>query len=129
MTSPGSFSSLQHRTYHQNMGNLQCGSRLARECLSDTDPRYDPDGSSNLVDQSPTYAAYAGFWAPMNYSYITDTNVAGGTKREPEPYNLTSGSGWPYTRDAFTGYRNVTIDGSRFISQVTVLPSRTCRIL
>ncbi|KAL7528881.1 hypothetical protein ACHAWF_002750 [Thalassiosira exigua] len=53
----------------------------------------------------------------MNYTYISDPNVEGGTPREPELYNLTSGAGWPYTRNVFTGYRRVTVEGSRYRTQ------------
>ena len=37
----------------------------------------------------------------------------GGEFREPELYNVTSGSGWPYQRGVFVGSRMTTINGSR----------------
>lgn len=92
------------------------GNGLFRERPSETDVRYDPDSSDNLKYQNPIWASYAGSFSASNFTYIADTNDKGGIFRQPELYNLTSGSGWPYQRDVFIGYRMTTIDGSRFRS-------------
>lgn len=85
---------------------------------SDTDIRYDDQASDNLLDQSPVWSTYNGFWGPHEFTYISDFNSdEGGSFRQPELYNLTSGIGWPYKRDVFQGYRQVIVDGSRFTSR------------
>jgi hypothetical protein len=89
------------------------GNSLWRERPSDTDVRYDPDASDNLVDQAPIWAYYDESYSAVNFTYITDTNDEGGTFRQPDFYNLTSGSGWPYERGVFGGFRMMIIDGSR----------------
>jgi hypothetical protein len=90
------------------------GNSLWKERPSDTDVRYDPDASDNLVDQAPIWAYYDGAYSSVNFTYIADTSDSGGTFRQPELYNLTSGSGWPYERGVFVGARMVTItNGSR----------------
>ena len=87
---------------------------LYTERPSDTDIRYDPHASDNLIDQSPIWGSYQGFWGPINFSYISNTNDEGGTFRQPALYNLTSKVGWPYKRDVFRGFLQVIVDGSRF---------------
>jgi len=92
------------------MGNTNS---LYKESPSSTDVRYDPDASDNLIDQSPIWNDYAPRYSALNYTYIADTNDEGGTFRQPELFNLTSGRGWPYERGVFVGSRMTTIDGSR----------------
>ena len=99
------------------------GNSLYRASPSDTDIRYDPTASDNLIDQSPIWASYANSFGAVNYTYIADTNEDGGTFRQPELYNVTSGSGWPYERGVFVGFRMIGIDGSRLRDvQVYVYP-------
>jgi hypothetical protein len=93
------------------------GNGLWRERPSDTDVRYNPDASDNLINQSPIWTTYDGYWGPYTFTYITDTNIGGGTFRQPELYNVTSGSGWPYKRDVFSGYSRIIVAGSRLSLQ------------
>lgn len=100
------------------------GNGLWKEQPSDTDIRYDPTASDNLLDQSPIWSSYANSFSSVNFTFIVDTNDAsGGTFRPPELYNLTSGAGWPYERGVFVGFRMVEITESRLRDvQVYVYP-------
>jgi hypothetical protein len=98
------------------MGNLQCGSKLAKSCKGDTDPRYSTTVSDDLESQSATWSSVTGFWGPFSYDYISDV-TQGGFARQPELFNTTSRRGWPYTRDKFTGYNRRITSGSRYTSQ------------
>ena len=90
------------------------GNGLYKPLPSDTDIRYDPTASDNLIDQSPTWSSYANSYSAVNFTYIADTNdITGGTFRQPQLFNLTSGSGWPYERGVFVGFRHIEITGSR----------------
>lgn len=89
------------------------GNSLYKERPSATDVRYDPDASDNLIDQSPLWDDYADSYNAVNFTYIEDTNDEGGTFRPPELFDLASGSGWPYQRGVFVGFRMTAIDGSR----------------
>lgn len=99
------------------MGNLQCGSPLAKPCIGDTDIRYSSDATfDNLEVQSTTWQKYTGEYGPMAFSYFSDLNE-GGTPRPPALYDLTTGFGWPYKRDVFTGFQRVVVRGSRVTTQ------------
>ena len=100
------------------MGNsLGCNSSLTKVCLGVTDLRYDPSVSNLLIDQDSLWTKYTGLWGLSSHTY---TFVADGEPPLPRPptfYDPTKGGGWPYRRDAFTSFRAVSIEGTRFKSQ------------
>lgn len=42
---------------------IACGNWATEPCIGDSDKRYDPDASADLVDLDPLYSRLDGYWA------------------------------------------------------------------
>ena len=90
---------------------LKCGiAGVTEQCMGDTDPRYDPDVSYDLKEQSGYYANAEGLYVSLNYKYLADglpsTTHPLGT--EPGAEALGNFSFFPSIL-----FSNITINGPR----------------
>jgi hypothetical protein len=51
----------------------KCGTALYQDCIGKSDPRYDPDVSTNLADIHPIFAKYDGYWLCIFKDFDGDT--------------------------------------------------------
>jgi len=98
-----------------------CGKWHSTACLGDTDRRYDPTHTNNIIEQDTKWSDLQGYWKTKELMF--DSQFQPSQPSVFNPVDTRKGRGLPYTRDAFTSYYNITVDGSR-LSQTaaSILP-------
>ncbi|KAL3927624.1 MAG: hypothetical protein SGBAC_013010, partial [Bacillariaceae sp.] len=101
---------------------VECGKWYSSSCLSETDVRYDPDGSDNIVDQNPAWSKFEGLFEGTATSYGPDGRVF-----EPSFVGADSDGSFgdskalvgemPYTQAPYRMFLNLTIAGTRYYEQ------------
>ena len=98
---------------------LSCQSKFATPCRAESDKRYDPNASADLIQQNPIWEGTEGFWVqPVTASFDIAGQplqptwfYEGGVKGMP-------GYGIPYKQSTSTSFINRTIVGSRMFMHI-----------
>ena len=98
---------------------LSCQSKFATPCRAESDKRYDPNASADLIQQNPIWEGTEGFWVqPVTASFDIAGQplqptwfYEGGAKGMP-------GYGIPYKQSTSTSFINRTIVGSRMFMHI-----------
>ena len=84
---------------------LRCGGALTRACLGETDIRYDPKYTNNLIDQDALWGKVSGLYTGEGQFRVNMLGI----RTEPVPTTFDPNViTVPYTK-----FTNITIDGSR----------------
>lgn len=93
---------------------LECGKILTTPCVSWSDPRYNPHQLNSLTSQSPLWSMASGLWVVSHRAYEPN-----GQPKSNSPY--TARGSFPYRRDSYRTYRNVTLTDTRlYVHEVSV---------
>ena len=85
---------------------LRCGGALTRACLGETDIRYDPKSTNDLIDQDALWGKMSGLFTGEGQFRVNALGIGNApvpTTFDPNVITV------PYTK-----FINTTIDGSRF---------------
>ena len=90
---------------------VSCGRWYSNPCLAESDARYDPSVSDNIIDQGAVWEHLQGFW-----KYEVNAYGPGGHPQHPSATNPNQPflvGGFPYSYYPGIGFLNVTIVGTR----------------
>ena len=59
-------------TIVSSVSAIECGNALTEPCLGETDKRYDPNSSNNLIDQSVIWSKLSGYYTSEQYGFRGD---------------------------------------------------------
>lgn len=92
-------------------GAKKCGTWATEDCIGDTDIRYDPDASTDLLDLHPLYKGFEGLWIGNFTTYDSMKVPASPGQVPPGPGGRGAN---PYPGENILAFWNVTVSGSRF---------------
>ena len=91
---------------------ITCGGPFTSACVGDTDHRYDPTYTNNVIEQAPVYQAAEGYWIRTITAYDGEGNRA-----QTEFFDPLNPTLIPFDNASPILFENRTISGSRRSSQ------------